>query len=177
MIDGQTIRFDASRADGLAGWFVLNFDNAVLQDRTVDRLQHAFVFFVSLARRAKNVQCFSIIRVVIEHSVGHRFLDLVPERFDAAPVLRAQQRIEQFATDRKCDQFGSGNSNFVNAGGVHTQLVDFAPFDRIGLNVESRRLERFDIAANGAFVKRGETQVGNQFAFEFFQRSTEARNL
>ena len=74
--------------------------------RSVNRLQDTGLIFVALPWTPKDVKRFSIAGVMIKDAIGNSFLDLVPECFDALPVLRSQKRKQQFSSDRERNQFG-----------------------------------------------------------------------
>ena len=177
LIDGQTVGFDSPRRGWLADRLVFNLHHAMFQNGAVNRLEHPLLLFIALPWRTKHMQCFSITGVVVEHSVGNRFLNLVPERLDPSPILCADQRVKQFAANGEGNQFGGRDSNLVHACIVLTKLVNLASLDGIGLDIEPSSLQRFDVSTNRSFVQRRKTEVGNQIGPEFFERSTEMRIL
>ena len=55
LIDGQPVGLDSSGRDRFADPFELDFDDAMLEDRAIDRLQHSLVMFICLAGRPEDM--------------------------------------------------------------------------------------------------------------------------
>ena len=94
MIEHNTVRFDATPCGiGLAQTLIFNFKDAVLQNTTVDCLEHSVVFLVALGGHTQDVQDLAIFLVVRPNRARQTLLDLAPEALDAIPERSAGERM------------------------------------------------------------------------------------
>ena len=174
LIEHDGVGLDATPCRRAAGRLILHFHDAMFQDRPVQCLEHALLGRVRLGRHSQHVQDAAVLFVVIGHRRGQFVAHLVPERLDALPERRAEQWIQQIASQRERHQFRGGGRDLVRALCARAQFPDFAAWRGVRGHVEAGRLQRLQVAPHAARVQRSQSQVGDQFVADFLQRATEA---
>src|SRR5690606_19394371 len=139
--------------------------------------QHPFMTFVGFPERAEHVNRLAVFLVVFPNSFGDRLTQLIPKRLNPLPVLSSQQREQQLTADRQRNQLGRRNTDLVNPVLNSTEHVDLAALSSFAANVQARRRQRFDIAADRALMQIAKPQVADKVISQFIERSTKSRRL
>ena len=95
LIEHDRVGLDTPSSYRAAGRLIIHLHDAMLQDRSIERLQETLLSSVGLGGHAQHIQDAAVFFVVLGHGRRQFVTHLVPERFNALPERRAKQRVEQ----------------------------------------------------------------------------------
>ena len=169
LIDDDSQRLDPPSRQWLAKRAILDPYDAMFVDRAIQRREDPLLLLVTLGRYSQHMQHFAVTFVMIHHRLGQLFPNLVPKRFDADPEARARQWVEQVAAEREGDEFRGTRGDSVGPFRLGTEFPNLASGRIVVGDVDSRRLERFQIASHAPSVERGEPQFLDEVIAQFLE--------